>query len=211
MHPLDFDKPITVTRQQLPHWTQQHVTYFVNFRLADSVPAPLLRSWEEQRTIWLRVHGITYDSENQWRHKLQTLPEALRREFRTRFTQTFERMLDDGHGSCLLRNPESRNVVENALRYFHNERYTLGRFVIMPNHVHALICPQGEHALKDILHSWKRFTARKINEALGRKGELWQSESYDHIVRDEAELQRIENYILQNPLKAGLQDGFTLG
>ena len=41
---------------------------------------------------------------------------------------------------------------------------------------------------------------------LGRNGRFWQEESYDHIIRDEAELNRIRQYILYNPVKAGLVD-----
>ncbi len=157
------------------------------------------------------MHGLACDAEGRWRRALEALPETARREFRDRFTRTFERMLDEGHGSCLLRDAACRGTVEEALRFFHGERHTLGRFVIMPNHVHAVVRPLGEQALKDILHSWKRFSARKINAALHRQGGLWQSESHDHIVRDDAELERIEHYICQNPVKAGLQGGFTLG
>ncbi|MAU00364.1 MAG: hypothetical protein CL608_24750 [Anaerolineaceae bacterium] len=56
------------------------------------------------------------------------------------------------------------------------------------------------------MHSLKRYTAVEANKVLGRQGQFWQHESYDHIVRDEAELQRIRQYVLNNPVKAGLVD-----
>lgn len=50
----------------------------------------------------------------------------------------------------------------------------------------------------------KRYTATAANKLLGRKGRFWQEETYDHIVRNEVEHQRIIQYILLNPVKADL-------
>ncbi len=44
----------------------------------------------------------------------------------------------------------------------------------------------------------------KANKILNRKGAFWQHESYDHVVRDGNELERIINYVLHNPVRAGL-------
>jgi REP element-mobilizing transposase RayT len=41
-----------------------------------------------------------------------------------------------------------------------NGVYALDESVVMPNHVHLLVTPLGEHRLSDILHSWKSFTAK---------------------------------------------------
>lgn len=62
----------------------------------------------------------------------------------------------------------------------------------------------------DNMHSLKRHTARQANLLLGREGEFWQDESYDHVVRDEAEYRRIVTYVLNNPVKAGLVDAWRL-
>ena len=55
-----------------------------------------------------------------------------------------------------------------------------------------------------IMESLKGYTARKCNKALHRSGAFWQTESYDHVVRDGTEFDRIVNYVLNNPVKAGL-------
>ena len=52
----------------------------------------------------------------------------------------------------------------------------------------------------------KSYSAREANKILGRRGSFWQAESYDHIVRDEDELERIIKYVIYNPVKAGLVD-----
>lgn len=165
----------------------------------------------EDRALWLKLHDIVQDDEGHWRRELEKLPEGNRREFRDRFTVAFERMLDDGGGFCVLRRDDCRQIVTDALAHFHEERCWLRAFVIMPNHVHVLVSLKPGHELKTILHSWKRFSARKINEMLGQVGSLWQSESWDHIVRDEAALAKFTKYIWENPVKAGLVSGFTVG
>jgi REP element-mobilizing transposase RayT len=54
------------------------------------------------------------------------------------------------------------------------------------------------------MQSLKRHTARQANRILNRRGTFWQAESYDHVVRDEQELERIVEYVIDNPVKAGL-------
>ena len=75
------------------------------------------------------------------------------------------------------------------------QRYTLGSFAIAGNHVHVLVAPLQGIDLSEVMHSWKSYTAKAINKALGRSGTLWKEESYDHLVRNEASLRRIERYI----------------
>ncbi len=104
--------------------------------------------------------------------------------------------------------PAVAQQVMESLHYRHSRVYTLHAFCVMPNHVHMLFTPlsDGEsyHALPSILQSLKRYTARRSNELLGRRGRFWQEESYDHFVRNSDEHQRIVHYIRNNPVKAGL-------
>ena len=60
------------------------------------------------------------------------------------------------------------------------------------------------HALAKIMHRVKRRSARLGNECLGRTGEFWEHESYDHWIRDHDEWQRTINYVRNNPVSAGL-------
>lgn len=78
-------------------------------------------------------------------------------------------------------------------------------FVVMPNHVHALIAPAEDHDLSTVLHGVKGVSARCCNKLLGRKGKFWMDESYNHIVRDPKELDALRDYITSNPKKAGLK------
>lgn len=116
-----------------------------------------------------------------------------------------EAFLDSGYGECWLKRDDIGKLVANALCYFDGERYHLHAWVVMPNHVHAVLSPNGSHTLSSILHSWKSYTANEANCLLGRKGRtFWQRESYDHLVRDEEDFIRVCNYTLNNPVKTGL-------
>jgi len=116
-----------------------------------------------------------------------------------------DRVLDKAvTGSTFLRQDAIASLVANSLR--HGEElghYELGPFVIMSNHVHALLLPKVE--VSKLMKSLKGFTAREANRLLGRTGiPFWQKESYDHWVRDEAEWNRIARYIENNPVRAGV-------
>jgi putative transposase len=103
-----------------------------------------------------------------------------------------------------------RQVMENIL-FDHGKRYDLVLAVVMPDHVHLLLCPRQLSAgkwydLAEIMKGMKGASARKINQLLGTSGKVWQQESYDRIVRDEHELGEKIRYIWENPVKAGLVD-----
>src|SRR5262249_2275269 len=96
-----------------------------------------------------------------------------------------------------------RMVIESLFKGVELGHYELGAFVVMANHVHVLLLPLVPPAR--LLKSLKGFTAREANRLLGRTGEpAWQSESYDHWVRDEFEWNRIASYIESNPVTAGI-------
>ncbi|MFH1004802.1 MAG: transposase [Bacteroidota bacterium] len=184
---------IQIHTGNLPHWQQENVWYFITFRLADSIPAAVTEKIKSERELWLKNNPKGKDGNYS--------KEELKEYYRL-FSERVETLLNAGKGSCVLRNEETAKIVADALLYFNNQRYVLNEWVIMPNHVHVLVKPLAGYKLPDILHSWKSFTANKINEQLGKKGQLWMHESYDHIVRNENALHAIRNYIRQNPVKA---------
>jgi REP element-mobilizing transposase RayT len=115
-----------------------------------------------------------------------------------------ESMLDAGHGACWLADPACAEVVEQALFHGDGERYRLLAWCVMPNHVHVLIELHERQTLARIVNSWKSFSAKKINSILGRNGAVWQRESSDRYIRDDAHLAAVIRYIEGNPVKAGL-------
>ena len=106
-------------------------------------------------------------------------------------------------GPTYLKMPAIAKLVADAIEAGSKDRYLLHAWVVMPNHVHLLITPQIE--VRELMRRLKGSTAREANLLLGLTGQpFWQEESYDHLVRNAYELGKIENYILQNPVQAGL-------
>jgi type I restriction enzyme R subunit/putative DNA methylase len=103
----------------------------------------------------------------------------------------------------LRQEPIARTIVASLRRGVELGHYELGSWVVMANHVHALLLPLVSPSR--LLGSLKGATAREANRILGRTGEsFWQAESYDHWVRNADEFDRIVAYIESNPVKAGL-------
>jgi putative transposase len=204
---FDPDQSIDISHRRLPHWYQPGVTYFITFRTADSLPAETMKRWLEERNKWLNQHGIKVEIDRRGQLTLDRLSRSDRAEYASRFTASFHRYLDAGFGECVLRQPELHRLVAQALMHFDGVRYDLGDFVVMPNHVHLLVCFHADTKMADQCYSWKKFTAAQINKRLGRNGHFWQGESFDHLVRSPEQFAYFQEYIAQNPLKAGLQEG----
>jgi putative transposase len=105
----------------------------------------------------------------------------------------------------LVLEPIAGIVVASLERGQELGHHDLGAWVLMTNHVHVLLLPKVPPP--HLFRALKGVTAREANRILGRSGEtFWQAESYDHWVRDDAEMRRITAYIENNPVKAGLVD-----
>ena len=194
LKPLDKSAPILKTRRILPHWSQDGCTYFVTFRLADSVAAPIWKKWKEQRTAWLTMHPKPWDSETQ-------------KDYNAKFPAQMELWLDAGYGSCALDDPNLREQVVKSMHHFDGLHFTLGDYVLMPNHVHVLVTPHEGHTLAKILAGWKRVSGHAILLITGGAKPFWMAEDFDHVVRSERQLQHFRNYIAENPQKAKLRPG----
>ena len=194
---------VTITHGHLPHWDQAESTYFITWRTADSIPRDIWLRWREERDAWLLAHDIHPGSKD-WRFDLEMLDEAARDDFR-RFARALEKELDACHGDCVLRDPRMARLIAAALHHFDGDRYLLGDYVVMPNHVHVLVGGLHRGAMLKQVESWKKWTALQINRALNRHGRLWQDESFDHLVRNEASFQKFRTYIAKNPASVCLK------
>ena len=166
----------------------------MTFRLIDAIPAHLRRGWEEERLTWLKLHP------RPWAEKIE-------REYHERFSGQIERWLDAGHGSCLLRNLNHARIVDQAIKRFDGNRFSLIASIIMPNHVHALVIQKPGYPLQHLLRGWKSSSARVINRNLGQTGAVWQKDYFDRFVRNQEHLTNCVHYLRRNPRKAGLRKG----
>jgi len=124
----------------------------------------------------------------------------------------------------------------DAIHYRNGKSYDLLAFTIMPNHVHMVfsLLPKDDNSVgrlaestrkvtihrqfgrdsvpsyrvTQILESLKKYSALRANRLLARTGAFWQQESYDHVIRNGEELERIIWYVLNNPVKAGFVDSW---
>jgi len=163
------------SRGYLPHYDKPGTIQMVTFRLADAMPASLRHEWEGLLSI---------EDEREQRTQL-------------------EAYLDKGRGECVLRG-ECAAAVENVLLRFNNQRYRLAAWVVMPNHVHALV-ELWELPLGKLLKAWKGASANALNHLLGTGGKLWQTEYWDRYMREETHFRKAQHYIEWNPVKAGLE------
>ncbi len=153
---------------------------------------------DHQRAEWAHTHkSVVTEQEKQMYYRL--------------FNRKLERWLDDCHGFCVLRDRYCAEIIANTMNHFDRQRYRLDHWVIMPNHIHALLLVLPGHSLKRILHSWKSFSANQINRYLAQHGTLWRSESFDCIVRNTLQLEKFRWYIIENAEKAKNEASLSVG
>ena len=188
---LNPDRHIQKHGDKLPHWQQGEVMQFVTFRLGDALPKAKVDHWKEQRRLWLSTYPKPWDV-------------ATEREYQRRFTWKIESWLDQGAGSCLLKDSSARDILSESLMRFQGERVHHEAWVIMPNHVHLLFKPVVP--LPDLIEAWKSVSARLIG-----CGPIWQRNYRDTLIRDGDHFINAVRYIRKNPVKAKLSDDdFTL-
>jgi putative transposase len=117
-----------------------------------------------------------------------------------------DRLLDEARcGPFFLRQHSVAEMVVEAIHYNACvlKHYNFHAFAVMPNHVHLLMT--AFVPVSKLMKSLKGITAKRANEMLGLTGNsFWQEESYDRLVRDCREFEKIRSYIEENPVRAGL-------
>jgi len=186
-------------RRNLPHIQPVGATLFVTFRLNGSLPRSVIERIAAQchqlktRLEQAPVDNLRYGSLKVARRQFAFLENCLDRA---------------AYGPTWLADERIASVVADALHLRDGKQYRLDVFSIMPNHVHALFQPavgaNEPRSLSSIMHSLKRNTAKRANAILKRSGAFWEHETFDHFIRNSREQERVVNYVLGNPVKAGL-------
>jgi putative transposase len=172
------------SRGYIPHFDHFGLMQFITLCLEDAVPEAVIEQWKCELG-WAK--GISANDPRQ---------RILRRKI--------EKYEDAGYGACWLRNENLAIIVEEAILYHDLKRYRVIAWCIMPNHIHAIIEILKNYSLAVIIHSWKSFTAHRINRILHRSGTFWFREYYDRFIRDSDHLANAVGYVEYNPVKAGL-------
>ncbi len=190
---------LTHYERNLPHILPPDETIFITFRLYGSLPADVIDQLAaERKAEQERIRQSGADA---------TLLQKQTGQAGKRYFARFDALLDMAtQGNAWLKQPAIADIVQTAIRYGDGRSYTLHAYCIMPNHVHLLVTILSQRvSFTRVLQSLKGFSARQANALLNRTGQpFWQAESYDHVVRNADEFNRIVSYILHNPVKAGL-------
>lgn len=106
----------------------------------------------------------------------------------------------------LLIDPRVAEIVVAAFRGSRSDHgWMLGRYVVMPDHVHFFASPTGDEAksLSSFVGFWKRGTAAAIR-CSHLPGFAWQAEFFDHLLRRNESYSQKWEYVRMNPVRAGL-------
>lgn len=184
-------------RRNLPHFQFEYSYYFVTFRLLNSL----------QKEIIVKLKNYYLCNKNSiLKYQNEDIRTKKLYELQKRYFGIFDKHLDENK-ECInyLSDPRIAKIAAEAIHYRDGKDYDLNCFCIMPNHVHLLVyVKRFVKPFYKIMQSLKRHTARESNKIINRSGAFWHEESYDHIVRNRQEYYNIINYIMTNPVKAGL-------
>ncbi|GIK42824.1 MAG: hypothetical protein BroJett011_66570 [Chloroflexota bacterium] len=187
-------------RRHLPHFQPPGATLFVTSRLAGSIPVEI--------QLQLQAVAAKVEATLSGMADPQKRAQQAYLEHRRLFGQWDAALHNTISGPFWLGQAEIAGLVAQEIHRHDNQLYDLDAFCIMPNHMHLVFTPLVKdddtcHSLPTIMQAIKGRSAYQSNLLLNRRGTFWQHENYDHVVRDEAEWQRIITYTLNNPVKAG--------
>src|SRR5881398_3273705 len=123
-----------------------------------------------------------------------------------------DRLADLFHHHCTFKRRAilaSKEVAAILVDEWRNARdrhgWAIGRYVIMPDHVHFFCSAElGAKPLPIFMQRWKEWSSKRISRELKLSGRLWQEEFFDHILRSSESYSQKWNYVQENPVRAGL-------
>jgi REP element-mobilizing transposase RayT len=104
----------------------------------------------------------------------------------------------------------ARSIVLDSCLHDNGTRFDMKAVVVMPDHVHLIFTPMISFeamevcSLAEIMDAIKGASAHRVNQALGRKGRVWQTESFDRVLRSSDSLDAKIEYLLGNPVRRAL-------
>jgi putative transposase len=192
-------------KRKLPHYQIPDATLFITFRLVNSLHCEVLKRMEMEASLKYKELLKIDDPLDQ--------QQAAYTEHKVLFGKWDNQLDLATSGEKWLANPQIAQMVCDSLHYRDGRQYTLEAYCVMSNHVHVVFTPLYQDGniipIGKIMQSLKGYTAWKANQMLAREGQFWQHESYDHLVRNNNELLRIVNYVLNNPIKGGLKNQYV--
>jgi putative transposase len=94
--------------------------------------------------------------------------------------------------------------LETLFHYRGEKVFLLHEFVVMPDHVHLIITPSSKFSLEKAVGRIKGGSSFQVGKHVSSKIEVWQPGFTQHLILDEEDFQKHRDYILDNPVRAGL-------
>lgn len=188
----------TIYQKDLPHIQPPGATLFITFRLAGSLPKEIVQSISDEYAM------LTHIISKEGIDKADAVKKRLKLIFK------YDKYLHKSNlGPHFLKHPKIAKIVCDSIHFHEGSMFELFAYCVMSNHVHIVLKPNhikdDEYVLMSkILHSIKSYTASEANKILGRKGQFWKNESFDHYIRSDQSFNRIIKYVMDNPVEANL-------
>ena len=93
-----------------------------------------------------------------------------------------------------------KSILDSARFYHEKQRWFITLFVLMPDHLHALLSFLNDESMSRVIGDWKHYHKHT-------SGVIWQEGYFDHRLRDDERGEQLAikiNYIRNNPVAAGL-------
>ncbi|MDP8232357.1 MAG: transposase [Candidatus Zophobacter franzmannii] len=180
-------------RRNLPHYQPEDSIFAITFCLAFNIPKEVLLDLKDEK----RLYELEHENEKKTKFYKKYFEEF------DAFLAKYEHPLKVGIEGDIA------SIIVKSLKFNDGVRYRLIAYCLMPNHVHLILIPLKDEdgnifSIAKIMHSLKSFTSNECNRLLGLKGRFWHHESYDHQIRNDKDYTYQLNYLLQNPVTAGL-------
>lgn len=187
---------MVIYRRKLPHIQPFNGCFFVTFMVKGALPKQKIQ----------QLNGLRKAIADNDQEALANVPfPNIRQVPWDQYMESFNKLLDDPSSSPRwLEQAPIANEIVKSIQFLGESKMRVLAWCIMPNHVHLLV-DQLSLPLHVLLQRLKRHTARQCNILLNRTGQkFWQEESFDYLLRKEEKVVEKANYILQNPVRAGL-------
>jgi len=196
-------KDKTFYRRNLPHLQPRNGVFAVTACLKGSLPKAKIQTLRDNRDLAIKEATTQSTSPEESKARIQQA-----REF---YFGKFDALLDGAtQGPTWLSQPSIAAIVQESLHFIDGRMCKIAAYTIMSNHIH-LVLYKCEKPLFQVMESFKKYTGLRANNIIygqHQKGDqrpsFWQSESYDHLVRDSSDFYNQILYTLNNPVKAGL-------
>jgi REP element-mobilizing transposase RayT len=105
---------------------------------------------------------------------------------------------------------QARDLVLESCLHDNEQKIRVHVVVVMPDHAHMIFTPlvndqaSEVYSLGEVMDAIKGASAHKINRQLRHSGKVWQTESFDRVLRSSESLDAKIQYILENPVRKGL-------